>query len=114
MLEILNFDFLRSGDSLQTGTVVARIADEAAIIEEASFKGPGINLDGSGRIAFDGICDLNFDPTTFKLLDSIPLVDWLVKFGTGFIVDSIDVTGPIAKPVELGLSEEEILKDHLA
>jgi len=26
----------------------------------------------------------------------------------------LDVTGPIAKPVELGLSEEEILKAHLA
>lgn len=95
-LSIINFDFLTMGDkAVQKGNVRAKIRDMAVHIDKATFRGPGVELDGDGVIGFDGICKLDFRPSLIKWIDGIPLIGQLFSLGSGMIVSVIHVRGPI-------------------
>ncbi|MCB9833375.1 MAG: hypothetical protein H6807_12975 [Planctomycetes bacterium] len=94
LLQFLNLDFL-ANDEVQTAHCGVRIEDEKVLVEDALFDGPGVRLSGGGHIGFDGIAQLEFEPSIIKLLDPIPLVGDLVNFAMGFMVSKIKITGPL-------------------
>ena len=93
VLNILNLDFF-DGRS-QTGEVVYRVKNSQVILDRARFEGPGVNLDGTGIIGFDGLCDITFDIEALKVLEGIPILGKLVSLGRGLFVDAVRVQGPI-------------------
>lgn len=93
VLNILNLDFL-DGRS-QTGEVAYRIKDSQIVLDRARLEGPGVNLDGTGVIGFDGLCDITFDIEALKVLEGIPILGNLVSLGRGLFVDAVRVQGPI-------------------
>ncbi|MEE9395082.1 MAG: hypothetical protein V3W41_21545 [Planctomycetota bacterium] len=99
VFQLINFDFLTTPQrGSQRGEVVMSLGNRELTVESASFRGPGINLDGSGAIGFDGLCKLAFEPKAIKLLDSIPIVGDISDLVGGIIVDKVYVTGPIENP----------------
>ncbi|MEZ6195496.1 MAG: hypothetical protein R3F20_07185 [Planctomycetota bacterium] len=99
VFQIINFDFLtNSSNEPQRGEIGLVVRDRKVHIDRARFEGPGVNLDGSGDIGFDGIVDLAFEPKPIKWVDSIPIVGDLFEIGSGIIVDQVRLTGPIENP----------------